>query len=353
MEKNYRELFDGIRASGRLRRDVMDLKNLGRREAGPSAHTLRPVLAAVLTVLLLGTAACAAVPGAAKSLADYFSGRWKEHNDTSLTQAQLDFIENFTQTVGVSDTCNGVTVTLEAVTAGESSLWMLLSVDGLDVPAEDLAGEDVRFSSRGLFLDMDPEAAYNYGMIPEGPLELRAAEDGKLMLTLRAIWDNSASSINILDGHQALLLLQGIRTFDVDRHLKARLAEGSWRLEFTLEPAADPETIILRDVALPAMRINTDTLDWEPSEPRAKEIRMTSTEMHIYWNEDALSYPVKEISLLLDGGAEVGNAGAWPVRVDTAPEEGILGHFIVPWDLPVDLSRAAAIRVGDQTIPLK
>ena len=133
MEKKYREVFDGVRASERLRKEVLEMKYLERKE---TRYALRPALAAVLAVLLL--AACAAVPGAASALADYFSERWSEQNETALTQEQLDFIGAITQTVGVSDTVDGVTVTLEAVTAGESSLWMLLTMDGLDVPAEEL-----------------------------------------------------------------------------------------------------------------------------------------------------------------------------------------------------------------------
>ena len=136
MEKKYREVFDGVRASERLRKEVLEMKYLERKE---TRYALRPALAAVLAVLLL--AACAAVPGAASALADYFSERWSEQNETALTQEQLDFIGAITQTVGVSDTVDGVTVTLEAVTAGESSLWMLLTMDGLDVPAEELVDQ--------------------------------------------------------------------------------------------------------------------------------------------------------------------------------------------------------------------
>ena len=111
------------------------MKYLERKE---TRYALRPALAAVLAVLLL--AACAAVPGAASALADYFSERWSEQNETALTQEQLDFIGAITQTVGVSDTVDGVTVTLEAVTAGESSLWMLLQLWRRDRKAAGAAG---------------------------------------------------------------------------------------------------------------------------------------------------------------------------------------------------------------------
>lgn len=352
MEKKYRELFDGIRASGRLRKEVLDMKYLERKETG---YALRPALAAVLAVLLLG--ACAAVPGAASALADYFSGRWSQRNDTALPQEQLDYIGNFTQTVGVSDTVDGVTIALEAVTAGESSLWMLLTVDGLDVPAEELVNEKLRFAVGGLYLDPDPDAYSSYGVILQGPLELRAAEDGRLIMLFRAVYDDGTSGVTFLTEHQARISLQDIRTYDSDGHQKYLVAEGIWRLEFELEPPLEePETIVLHDVTLPAIRLNPDNLAWEPCQPLAKELRVTSTEMHVYWYEDTLTLLTGEFRLILDGGAEVVHAGILPdskFNIKAGPKDEVRNHFIVSWDLPVDLSRAAALWIDGETIPLK
>lgn len=359
MEKEYRAVFDGVRASGRLRKKVLDMKHLERKENSPA---LRPAFAAVLAVLLL--AACAAAPGAASALADYFSGRWRDQNETALPQEQLDFIGTITQTVGVSDTVDGVTITLEAVTAGESAMWMLLSVDGLDVPAEELVEGELRFATGGLYLDPKPDG-YSYGVALQGPLELRAAEDRRLMMLFRAVYDDGTSGVTFLTEPQALVSLQDIRTYDSDGHQKSLVAEGIWRLEFGLElTAEEPKSIVLHDVTLPAIRWNlqevVDNIDTEiqqkPCEVLAKELRLTSTEMHIYWTGGGLTFPAGEISLILDGGSEVGNSGYWwdeRFGFKAGPKDEVQNHYIVPWDLPVDLSRAAALRVRDQTIPLK
>ena len=359
MEKKYREVFDGVRASGRLRKKVLDMKYLERKENSPA---LRPALAAVLAVLLL--AACAVAPGAASALADYFSGRWRDQNETALPQEQLDFIGAITQTVGVSDTVDGVTITLEAVTAGESAMWMLLSVDGLDVPAEELVEEDLRFATGGLYLDPKPDG-YSYGVALQGPLELRAAEDGRLIMLLRAVYDDGTSGVTFLTEHQALISLQDIRTYDPDGHQRSLVAEGLWRLEFELKPPEkEARAIVLHDVMLPAIYLNLqeviDNIDTEiqqkPCEVLAKELRLTSTEMHVYWGGGGLTLPTGEFRLILDGGAGVSGTGfsfdqKFSFKAD--PKDEVRDHFIVSWDLPVDLSRAAALRVGDQTIPLK
>lgn len=365
MEKEYREVFDDVRASGRLRKEVLEMKQLERRATRPA---LRPALAAVLAVLVL--AACAAVPGAASALADYFSGRWSAQNETVLTQEQLDFIGAITQTVGVSDTVDGVTVTLEAVTAGESSMWMLLTVDGLDVPAEELVDEELRFATAGLYLAPDTDT-YGHGVALERPLELRAAEDGRLMLLFRAVYVDETSGMTFLTEPQALVALQDLRTYGSDGRQKSVVAKGIWRLEFELAPSAEKEAeaIVLRDVTLPAMYLNLqeviDNIDDEvkqkPCEVLAKELRLTSTEMHIYWTEGGFTFPTGEVRLILDDGAEVGSSGYWwderfsrrTATQDRKDEDEVRSHYIASWDLPVDLSRATALRVGDQTIPLK
>lgn len=363
MEKKYREVFDGVRASERLRKEVLEMKYLERKE---TRYALRPALAAVLAVLLL--AACAAVPGAASALADYFSERWSEQNETALTQEQLDFIGAITQTVGVSDTVDGVTVTLEAVTAGESSLWMLLTMDGLDVPAEELVEEDLRFATAGLYLEPAYDG-YNYGVAIERPLELRAAEDGRLMLLFRAVYDDETSGVTFLTEPQALIALQDLRAYGSDGRQKSVVAKGIWRLKFELKPLEkEAEGIVLRDVTLPAMYLNLreviDNIDDEvkqkPCEVLAKELRLTSTEMHIYLMDDGFTLPTGEARLILDDGAEVRSSGYWwderfsrRTATQDRKDDEVRSHYIASWDLPVDLSRAAALRVGEETIPLK
>lgn len=61
MEKQYRELFDGVRASDRLRMEVMNMK---REESKPIRRVPRAALiAAVLAVVLAGTALAAELLG--------------------------------------------------------------------------------------------------------------------------------------------------------------------------------------------------------------------------------------------------------------------------------------------------
>ena len=171
---------------------------------------------------------------------------------------------------------------------------------------------------------------YNYGVMLQGPLELRAAEDGRQ---------------------------------------KSVVAKGIWRLKFELKPLEkEAEAIVLRDVTLPALYLNLreviDNIDDEvkqkPCEVLAKELRLTSTEMHIYLMDDGFTLPTGEARLILDDGAEVRSSGYWwaerfsrRIATQDRKDDEVRSHYIASWDLPVDLSRAAVLRVGEETIPLK
>lgn len=164
----------------------------------------------------------------------------------------------------------------------------------------------------------------------QGPLELRAAEDGRQ---------------------------------------KSVVAKGIWRLKFELKPLEkEAEAIVLRDVTLPALYLNLreviDNIDDEvkqkPCEVLAKELRLTSTEMHIYLMDDGFTLPTGEARLILDDGAEVRSSGYWwderfsrRIATQDRKDDEVRSHYIASWDLPVDLSRAAVLRVGEETIPLK
>ena len=47
-----------------------------------------------------------------------------------MEEEQLALIDQLTRPVGVSDTQNGVTVTVDSATIGNSTVWLLVKVSG-------------------------------------------------------------------------------------------------------------------------------------------------------------------------------------------------------------------------------
>ena len=151
MERQYRERFDEVRSSRRLREEVTRMTKMEQR---PARRRLpkKTLLAAAVLVVLAGTAVGAVgMPG---TLRGWFAQEWQQTTGTAMDAEQLALIDKLTRPVGVTDTQNGTTVTVDSVTVGNSTVWMLLKVSG--EYAEDSALR-YHFDSIDLTLDPDPD----------------------------------------------------------------------------------------------------------------------------------------------------------------------------------------------------
>ena len=137
----------------------------------------KALLAAAVLVVLAGTAVAAVgMPG---TLRGWFAREWQETTGSAMDAAQMELIDQLTRPVGVSDTQNGTTVTVDSVTVGDSTIWMLLKVSG-----EALAGA----ASRGLDFDVIGgvcdvvkkcvEAGVQIGIVVGGGNFWRGVKDG-------------------------------------------------------------------------------------------------------------------------------------------------------------------------------
>ena len=125
MERRYREMFDEVRSSTRLQEEVSRMTQMERKPARQRLPK-KALLAAAVLVVLAGTAVAAvSAPGTLKG---WFAQEWQETTGTAMDTEQLALIDELTRPVGVSDTQNGTTVTVDSVTVGNSTVWMLLKV---------------------------------------------------------------------------------------------------------------------------------------------------------------------------------------------------------------------------------
>ena len=159
MYEQYRETFDRIHASERLREEVLQMTKQERGVSHKRRISRGILVAAVLVLALTGTTLAAV--GMPRTLRDWFAVEWQERTETDISQEQLALIDSLTQEVGVSDTQNGVTVTLDSITVGNSSMWMMLHVSGAYGENEDLR---YHFDGIDLTMDPDPEQQHNTDM---------------------------------------------------------------------------------------------------------------------------------------------------------------------------------------------
>lgn len=342
MREQYRETFDEVQASDRLRQEVWNMTQQERKTPGKRRIPRGILVAAVLVLALTGTTLAAV--GMPQTLQDWFAMEWQERTETDISQEQLALIDSLTQEVGVSDTQNGVTVTLDSITVGSSSMWMMLHVSGAYGENEDLR---YHFDGIDLTMDPDPEQQHNtpggYGF--DYPYS-KVSSDGTLMVLVRFEIDLAGLS-SLTDTHrQATLLLEDVVCNDMtdpeDEDLL--LTEGSWTLQFDLEPQA------LDAIQIPG-QVQADARSTEGGANKTVtfwDVEITATDITYVQSREDQMYDVCPVLVLEDGAEiEVGN-GASRFRDEAYTEWSSVWY----WPVPVDLSQAAALRIGGTEIPL-
>ena len=341
MERQYREMFDEVRSSSRLREEVTRMTKMEQR---PARRRLpkKTLLAAAVLVVLAGTAVAAvSAPGTLKG---WFAQEWQETTGAAMDTEQLALIDELTRPVGVSDTQNETTVTVDSVTVGNSTVWMLLKVSG--EYAEDSALR-YHFDRMDMTLDPDPDQVETPGGYGLDFPYTGVAEDGTLTMLIRYTIDLAGQGSLLDEPRQATLVLEDVMCNDMTESgdEDVTLAEGSWTLTFPLEPGEIGTVLTLEELRVPAW--NRDTQ--ETKEITLQEVSLTATDLSFCQPVEDQGWEPEKCALVLEDGSTVNwSSGSSRFR----DEEETQWSSVWYWRMPVDLKNVTALRFGDVEIPL-
>ena len=311
----------------------------------------------------------------------------------------MGVITKLTDAVGVSDTVDGVTVTLDSMTRGEDVVWFLLELDGLPAeeelekafdalvepqPEEDASnpqkeyhvnGTDITVSVSsgagntsitgpreyffgGRAVSFDPAVADSNYYWEIGRNELQA--DGTRMILLKYRFDplENAAPQGALD---VTLELSDL-SWGIFRSTAVPVAEGTFTLEFSL-PAIEPTKPLttgggtalgepfLRDID-PSLELwDTNTMGPYPTEEMAfLRTKATPTNLTIYWaDREQLDHLhiTGDWYLIMKDGTEVRLDTSGGMYTDLPGGERV-SRFL--WPVPVDLGQAKSLeyRYGEE-----
>ena len=336
MKQEYQELFDQVQAPQRLREEVLQMTKQERRK---SHRISRGILAAAVLLVILAGSAIASV-GMPGTLRDWFSREWETLSGSPMTEEQLAFVDALTQPVGISDTQNGVEVTVDSVTVGNSTMWMLLKVRG-DYPVVGETGEEYlyHFSGMDLLFDPDPDKVDTPGGSGMDVPYVAVAEDGVLTMMIRFTIDLAGQS-SLLDGsRQVTLLLNNLMYSD------RVLLEGGWTVTFPLESSGERTVKTLEAIQVPAMDLDTR----KTKTITLYNVEISSTDItYVCSAEDQMWYPMACSLELADGTVVKDSGGASRFR-DEAYTQWSSVYY---WQVPVDLEQVTAVWFGKTRIPL-
>ena len=339
MKNLYRETFDEVHASDTLRREVWSMtkqeQNTPKRCRVPAAA----LAAAVLVLALTGTtlAASGLVPG---SMKNWFIQQWAgTSGGEGISAEQVALFDRLIQEVGVSDTCGGVTVTLDSITCGDSALWLLLKVSGdLDM-VQGEAATAYYFHDTEVVFSREPDREDTPGGSGmEYPFS-GTSEDGVQTMLIRYTITLTGTD-SLLDVYDAVLHLGDLMYGD------SVAQEGEWVLSFKIEPSKQ-EVLTLESAEVPAHDHENGS---EAVTTELRDIRVSATGIRFIQIAEQQMFAPDQGGVVLADGTEVSRAGGgsrWTGEISTG--EWASDYY---WKLPVDLSQVVGIRFGGTVIPL-
>ena len=381
MRTKYQQAFDHVAASDRLKEEVRNMTKQEKRAL--RRQVPRALIAAALVALLLaGTALAASVPG----IQDWFRQYWQEATgQAEMDEAQTAAVDGLTQSVdsqaagqeteehspagepeaeaeagtqadpgaapdaassGAADqpesvpaatTASEVTVTVDSVTAGKTNLWMLVHISG-----EYEAGKNYSFWS-GRLEGAPKKVLEDMGLVVQTGIIFsrdgtRVLEDGSLEMLLR--YESPDPTADLTESRTMTLVLENLTA---DRGV---LVEGRWEVPISLSSVETQPPLVLENVTVPLTEDGvTRQVTYQKVEVTATGVQLTCAPQA--W-EDALAF--YDVALVLKDGSEVASEGGnanWEGEADASLYVGSL-----TWKLPVDLDQAAALRFGQTTVPL-
>lgn len=332
----YKETFSEIRASERLREEVQGVTRQSRKPKQQWKLLLIP--AAVIMLILAGVA------GASdkdireplredldvieeRTMEEELGQSWTE-NGGILDEAQKQRIAQAVQTVNISDTRDGVTVTVEQIYATEHHLSMLMKIQGEDLA--NLHHTDLRTYTLSGTVSGHPETAVSYGYL--GSTDLGTLEDGTLLRSFECAI--SQEELSLLDGAELELRMKNLKVF----------GDTEWILPISIAPAENREILTLEQARAGGY------LNWDHDNYRKPEDIITLQNLEVSstgFQFRTLSGWPGDVFVCLTDGQEIKSLGAEGGGTTGSPME-----FAGCWPAPVDLNLVMALKIGEILIPL-
>jgi len=315
------------------------------------------LVAALLALLLMGAGVVAVIYG--DSIQSWFSYNWERLTGQPMSQKQTAIIDHLSQDIGLSQTVDGVTVTVDSATVGEDVFYLLVKVEGLP------------FSMRhGYHFEQ-----FHVELTPD-PLE-DSSGMGAMGLNLHGV-DGDGAAVFLLeheysshDGFEAETSPVEVMVYMKDLlrggQKEKLVAEGEWEFSFTLDRSAIPPSVSLPDTMVTALNDANEYISLLHT-----EIVLSSTSLRFCHEFDGFLGPHNSIDYmgyvdtppeleeqvgmlmipqsyaLLENGAMVGLGSGLGVPLK---DEGLMSH-VFHWKVPINPDEVSVIIIGQTEIPV-
>ena len=332
-EGKYRSAVDQLRLPEQRRKAILEIP----RGAGRTSHRWRrgglrtaAVLTAAAVLLAVGGTALVWQPG----VLTWFGRSWGAITGRPVDEAHHQLLQALSQTIGVSDTANGVTVTADSAVVGDDSFWVLLTVSGPELSSR----HGYTFREDDLTLEPDPgqpDGIFGWGLESHG-----VNEQGEAELLLQYSYQSSAG-INVPWSEDLAVELRLTDLIQSEGIGSERVvAQGEWELSFVLE-AQNIETLRIPDTWVAGEAAQDGT----QGQVLLQDITLTATGIRFLTRGEERPQNLEPMLVLRDG-TEVKSGDGSGTILDG--EQGMAHSF--HWAVPVDLSQVCAVYLGSAEV---
>lgn len=332
----FKDAFDGAGPSPETREKILRIGTAPKKRPGRYVRRLSGALAAaVLTAALLVCGAAAVFYGG--GLQGWFSHYWEIMTKQPMSESQAALIDHLTQPIGLSQTADGVTVTVDSATVGDSCFFLLLRAEGINFDRK----LGYTFDESTLVLGSEPAEGDVGGW---GNDFLGLDESGAALFLLHVSYGSIYHPVTDRSPLPVELSLGGLREDSADHW--ATIDKGGWSFSFTLDRSLIQDAIELPDTVISVREDTTGELVEVPF----RRIRLSNTGIYFEYLLGETDVDAFYPAVILKSGAEVNDGGG----VGGLMGRGEMTRYNCSynWSVPVDLDEAAAIRIGETEIPI-
>ncbi|MCD8345351.1 MAG: DUF4179 domain-containing protein [Oscillospiraceae bacterium] len=292
-------------------------------------HRRLPIIlvTVVAVVLLMG----AGVVAASDSIDSWFKYRWEKDTGEEMSDAQYEYVASLSQYIGLSQSSEGVTVTVDSAASGDNIVYILVYVESDD---SKFAPKVSATSFETSLIGFNAPIVYPYSYV--GTTWQYTDEDGRICFILEKSFevDDDCETIDV-----TLHLEDFFAYYAEDTGLTGTFNGGVWDFEFTLE------------------RTETHLVELEPPESWTGVYEFSVTEFSVYAVYDYPDYygtvpdgiRFLKIYAVLEDGTEVRAHSSESI---SNPDTGLTSAQY-NWAIPVDLGKVVGIRVGEEMLDLE
>lgn len=298
----------------------------------PKRHFKPLLVAAVLLCLLAGTVFVAAISG---NLLSYFETQWQKLTGNTMDESQSQLIHNLTTEIGDRVTSGDNSITLESVTPGENSVWILLRLEAPNTTF-----------SEGNFYNFH---GFDCTIVPSPVSE----DVGFMGLTIQSEivnTDGSLSMLLLLDASlpEDTALNSGDYTLNLlfedvldSTTANLQVVEGFWEFSIPLQPAKYETSLAVQDLTVPAQIEDTGEIVEVP----LTDVFISSTGIRFSYTGEG---HMLSITAILKDGTTISTATGGSSRLGTSSTYAVNYQ----WSVPLNSDEIAAIQFGNFRVPI-